>query len=214
MASNESRELPSKQAVSLALLEEESVYLHLDPRRPGVSVPAWLARQPQLTLQVGLRNMVIPIPDLHVGDDGITCTLSFNRAPFHCTVPWHALFAVVGESGRGMVWPEDVPAEVVAQAQPLPEKKSATPLRAVPPKPSSDAAPAAGKPKAKRPRSPEARARRAEQARMRRQELKQKKLEAQAAAAIAPPQPVAQGAPPMASPRRPRVLPPYLRVVK
>jgi hypothetical protein len=32
-------------------------------------------------------------------------------------VPWASVFAMVGEDGRGMVWPDDVPAEVARQAQ-------------------------------------------------------------------------------------------------
>ncbi len=92
------------------------MFVHLDPRRSGVTVPKWLSNQPQLVLQIGL-NMAIPIPDLKVEDDGLTCTLSFNRSPFWCRLPWNAVYALVGEDGRGMVWPDDVPPEVALQAQ-------------------------------------------------------------------------------------------------
>lgn len=111
------RPLPPKKDVALALLEREpSVFIHLDPRRQGVAVPKWFAGQPQLILQVGL-NMAIPIPDLRVDDEGISCTLSFNRAPFQCRLPWHAIWALVSEDQRGMVWPEDIPADLAAQKQ-------------------------------------------------------------------------------------------------
>jgi stringent starvation protein B len=108
--------LPPKKEVGLALLERSSVYVHLDPRQDAVHVPAWFKKQPQLVLQVGM-NMPVPIPDLRFDDDGMSCTLSFNRAPFFCVVPWASVFAMVGEDGRGMVWPDDVPAEVARQAQ-------------------------------------------------------------------------------------------------
>jgi stringent starvation protein B len=109
--------LPSKKAVALDLLERTSVFVHLDPRRPGVEVPPQFASQPQLVLQVGL-NMQVAIPDLDVDDDGITCTLSFNRRPHFCCLPWAAIYALIGEPGSGgMVWPDDVPPEVVAQQQ-------------------------------------------------------------------------------------------------
>ncbi len=108
--------LPPKKDVALALLEQASMYVHLDPRAEAVQVPAWFKKQPQLVLQVGL-NMAVPIPDLHVDDQGLSCTLSFNRAPFFCMIPWPAIFALVGENGQAMVWAEDVPAEVAAQAQ-------------------------------------------------------------------------------------------------
>jgi stringent starvation protein B len=108
--------LPPKKDVALALLEQASMYVHLDPRAEAVQVPAWFKKQPQLVLQVGL-NMAVPIPDLHVDDQGLSCTLSFNRSPFFCMIPWPAIFALVGENGQAMVWAEDVPAEVAAQAQ-------------------------------------------------------------------------------------------------
>jgi len=106
--------LPRKKAVALELLERTSVFIHLDPRRSGVVVPPNFLKQPQLVLQVGL-NMAIPIVDLDVGDEGISCTLSFNKRPQLCYLPWEAVYALIGEGGGGMVWPEDVPPEVVNQ---------------------------------------------------------------------------------------------------
>ena len=111
------RPLPPKKDVALALLEREpSVYVHLDPRRAGVSVPKWFTTQPQLVLQIGM-NMPIPIHDLKVDDEGVSCTLSFSRTPFWCRIPWTAIWALVGEDQRGMVWPEDVPPELASQKQ-------------------------------------------------------------------------------------------------
>jgi stringent starvation protein B len=109
-------DLPPKQDVARALLLSGSVFVHLDPRTPGAQVPKWLRRQPQLVLQVGL-DMTIPIPDLRVDDRGIYGTLSFNRAPFTCLVPWEAIFALAGDDGRGMVWPESMPEEISAEIE-------------------------------------------------------------------------------------------------
>lgn len=92
------------------------MFVHLDPRAAEVQVPEWFKKQPQLVLQIGL-NMPVPIPDLHLDDQKMSCTLSFNRSPFLCVVPWAAVFAMVDEEGRAMVWPEDVPPEVQAQAR-------------------------------------------------------------------------------------------------
>jgi stringent starvation protein B len=108
--------LPPKKEVALALLERSSVHVHLDPRFEGVVVPAWFKKQPQLVLQIGL-NMPVPIPDLRLDEAGMSCTLSFNRTPFFCVVPWGSVYAMVGEDGRGMVWPDDVPPEVASQAR-------------------------------------------------------------------------------------------------
>jgi stringent starvation protein B len=92
------------------------MYIHLDPRADSVHVPSSFKNQPQLVLQVGL-NMAVAIPDLHVDEQCLSCTLSFNRTPFFCMIPWPAVFALVGENGQAMVWAEDVPPEVAAQAQ-------------------------------------------------------------------------------------------------
>lgn len=108
--------LPPKKEVAIALLEGPSMFVHLDPRREGVKIPPRFRDKPQLVLQIGL-NMFVPIPDLKVDDEGITCTLSFDRAPFWCCMPWNAVYALVGEDGRGMMWPNDIPPEVVAQMQ-------------------------------------------------------------------------------------------------
>lgn len=122
------RKLPPKREVLLALLSEGGVYVHLDPRRPGVLVPKWFQNQAELILQLGL-NMSIPIPDLEVDDEGVTCTLSFNRAPFWCKLPWNAIFALVSEKDRrGIVWPEDVPPEsTLSRGSSPPTSKPARP---------------------------------------------------------------------------------------
>jgi hypothetical protein len=126
--------LPPKKEVALALLErsnDRGIFVHLDPRQATVVVPPWFKKQPQLVLQIGL-NMPVPIPDLRLDDEGMSCTLSFNRSPFYCVVPWASVFAMVGEDGRGMVWPDDVPAEVPLSRQgQQPAPAQATPMRAV-----------------------------------------------------------------------------------
>jgi len=111
---DEQAELPDKRDVARGLMLRGSLFVHLDPRRDGTEVPIWLARQAQLVLQVGL-DLPIPIPDLRIDDDGLFATLSFSRTPYACTVPWSSIFALVGEDGRGMVWPEDLPPEIAAE---------------------------------------------------------------------------------------------------
>lgn len=105
------------------------MFIHLDPRRAEVVVPRSFLKQPQLVLQVGL-NMAIAIHDLHVDDESISCTLSFNRSPFWCRIPWTAVYALVGEDGRGGVWPEDVPPEIqLQQQQRAPGPQKPTPVK-------------------------------------------------------------------------------------
>jgi hypothetical protein len=208
--------LPPKKDVALALLERSSVYVHLDPRPPAAVVPPWFKKQPQLVLQVGM-NMPVPIPDLRLDDDGLSCTLSFNRAPFFCVVPWTSVFAMVGDDGRGMVWPDDVPAEVARQAQVRiveggAEKESPKPALAREPK-------AEAPPKGKRPRKRPVLAAVAE-ADGRDSPMKPVKSSRAAERsprsnqAAAPRPVVAPAAAPRGSRKKKRELPPYLRVVK
>lgn len=122
-------DLPPKQDVARALLLSGSVFVHLDPRVDAVQVPKWLRRQPQLVLQIGL-DMAIPIPDLRVDERGIYGTLSFNRAPFTVLVPWEAIFALAGDDGRGMVWPDSMPPEITAEIEREAGKRAPVPATA------------------------------------------------------------------------------------
>ncbi len=224
--------LPKKKDVALALLEQASVFVHLDPRTDKVFVPPWLKRQPQLVLQIGL-NMAIPIPDLEVDEAGLSCTLSFNRSPHHCQIPWNAVFALVGDNGRGMVWPDDVPPEVAAEAekqakaQQAKAKMAAVPAAAPAPAPAPEAKPAARKRKrtaaaaAAPSEAPVLAAKEAKKGRATRKR-KAEPVAAPAPAAAAAPMPAVApeaarsataGAPNPAAKRK-RELPPYLRVVK
>ena len=107
---------PDKREVARSLLLRGSMFVHLDPRVEGVVVPPWLRKQPQLVLQLGL-DMVVPIVDLRIDRDGVYGTLSFNRSPFTCIVGWDAIFALSGDDGRGMVWPESMPPEILAEVE-------------------------------------------------------------------------------------------------
>lgn len=110
------KKLPPKREVIEALLSQGAAFVHLDPRGDEVMVPEWLKRQPQLVLQIGL-NMPVPIRDLRIDGAGVYGTLSFNRAPFTCLVPWRSVFALVGDDGRGMVWPESMPSEIAQEIE-------------------------------------------------------------------------------------------------
>jgi len=124
--------LPPKKEVALALLERSNVDVYLDPRARGVVVPPQFRKEPRLILKIGL-NMPVPIPDLRVDEESMSCTLSFNRSPFYCVVPWSSVFAMVGEDGRGMVWPDDVPQELAVKVvEPGAEGPSSTKEAAAP----------------------------------------------------------------------------------
>jgi stringent starvation protein B len=186
------------------------VYVHLDPRHGSVVVPSWFKKQPQLVLQVGL-NMPVPIKDLRLDEDGMSCTLSFSRSPFFCVVPWASVFAIIGcDDGRGMVWPDDVPAEVARQAD---HRHPAAAARKDPPEPVASLEASSDPPRAKRARKrpplgavPDIVAREASASKPSR-----------SGQGTAPSRPALSPAPavrPTAAPRKKRELPPYLRVVK
>ena len=107
----EEKPLPPKLDVARYLLAQGSVFVHLDPRMDTVAVPQWYRSEPQLVLQIGF-DMPVPIRDLEVDADGVYGTLSFNRTPFTCEIPWEAVFALAGDDGRGMVWPDSMPHEI------------------------------------------------------------------------------------------------------
>jgi stringent starvation protein B len=123
--------LPAKKDVLLVLLERSSVFVHLDPRDDAVRVPSWFKKQPELVLQIGL-NMAVPIRDLSIDDDALSGTLSFSRTPHFCYMPWRWVYALIGEDSRGMVWPEDIPPEVVAAKAAKARSARRPKLRAVP----------------------------------------------------------------------------------
>jgi stringent starvation protein B len=227
--------LPPKKDVALALLEQATVLVHLDPRGEQVQVPPWFKRQPQLVLQIGL-NMPKPIPDLNVDDQGISCTLSFSNSPHYCYLPWGSVYALIGASGRGMVWPDDVPKEVAGQyvvTAPKEEPKARPTLKAVEPEPSPDeqAAKADAK-KKKRARKAKAAKETEKAARATRtpkpkaepapEKTSAKERPARPAPALAPavaatpgtPARRASGGTGATGSKKKRELPPYLRVVK
>jgi stringent starvation protein B len=103
--------LPPKVDICRALLLKGSVFIHLDPRNGEVVVPDHLRLQPQVVLQIG-RDMPVPIPDLRVDEVGVYGTLSFKGILFTCSIPWHAVFAVVGEDAKGIVWSSELPGEL------------------------------------------------------------------------------------------------------
>jgi stringent starvation protein B len=103
--------LPPKREVVLSFLGRGTLRVFVDARKAGVTVPRGLSQQAELVLRVGYA-LNPPIPDLDIGADAIGCTLSFNRVPAWCRLPYEAIYAIVSDSdGRGVVWPDDVPIE-------------------------------------------------------------------------------------------------------
>jgi thiol-disulfide isomerase/thioredoxin len=104
-------EPPPHRSVVESLLERGWVDVYLDPRRVGVIVPAKFNVDVRLILRIG-RALTIPIPDLTIDDERVSGTLSFDRRPHFCSVPWTAVFAVRAEDESTVVWDALRPAEL------------------------------------------------------------------------------------------------------
>lgn len=113
-----------KRQVILQLLEDEDFILMLvHPQAPGVKLPDELM---EATQPVGINigwNMAIPCPDLKLGEEKISCTLSFNRTPFYCEFPWHSVMQVSVEDEH-MIWIESPPEPVEAEPEEAQESSS------------------------------------------------------------------------------------------
>lgn len=107
-----------KRAMFAELLQEGIAALHLDPRAPGVQVPARFVGQPQLVLNFSYRYR---LHDFEVDDQVVEATLSFGGQPFFCRLPWYAVFAVTNDGrDKGRVWAQDVPPEMGGPARDWP----------------------------------------------------------------------------------------------
>ncbi|MBZ0235313.1 MAG: hypothetical protein K8M05_23500 [Deltaproteobacteria bacterium] len=107
---------PDKRQVVDDLLSRGPVLVHFDARRGDVQVPPRFVREPKLVLRFG-HALSPPIPDLVVDEKGIAGTLTFGGVPFRCVLPWPAIFAAVQDGDqRGMVWPDDIPDDLIDAA--------------------------------------------------------------------------------------------------
>lgn len=116
----------SKETVVLKLLEEGDTMLCLDARREGVRVPAQHARNPALRL---ILNLNFPQP-IDVTAAGISANLAFGGRRFACFIPMEALWGAFNPQTRqGMMWPDSMPPEVLADiaAQQQQEEQQAAP---------------------------------------------------------------------------------------
>jgi stringent starvation protein B len=110
---DEDSNAPDKRRTVEALLARGPILVHIDARRPEVEVPPRLRNDPRLVLRFGY-GLSPAIADLEVDDRGISGTLTFGGQPFHCVLPWPAVYgAMVDGEQRGTVWPEDVPEDVL-----------------------------------------------------------------------------------------------------
>jgi stringent starvation protein B len=112
----------SKEAVILKLLEEGDTMLCLDARCQGVRVPPEHTRNPALRL---ILNLNFPHP-IDVTDEGVSVNLAFGGRRTACYVPMEALWAAFNpETMQGMMWPDSMPPEVLADLAAQQQQKGA-----------------------------------------------------------------------------------------
>ncbi len=93
--------------------------VHLDARCSGVEVPKKYSSDAELRLNLSYR---FASRDLTVGGDAVSCTLSFGGLPFHCVLPYAAIYAVTSHvTGEALVWPEDLPMDLGSKLERAPE---------------------------------------------------------------------------------------------
>jgi stringent starvation protein B len=120
---------PDKRLVIDELLGKGPVLIHLDARRSDVAVPERFRGEAKLVLRFG-HGLTPPIPDLTVDAHGVSATLTFGGSPFRCVLPWAAIYAAVADGEqRGMVWPDDIPEDLLmgAPAEPAPSSPATPP---------------------------------------------------------------------------------------
>ncbi|HVK75530.1 MAG TPA: ClpXP protease specificity-enhancing factor SspB [Kofleriaceae bacterium] len=108
---------PDKRTVVEDLLGRGPVLIHFDARGDEVEVPPRFKSEPKLVLRFGY-TLTPAIPDLTVDERGLAGTLTFGGVPFHCVLPWTAIYAaVIDGDQRGMVWPDDIPEDLLASPE-------------------------------------------------------------------------------------------------
>lgn len=119
----------SKEAVVLKLLAEGDTMLCLDARYQGVHVPPQHAHNHALRL---ILNLNFPQP-IEVTAQGVSANLSFGGRRYACYIPMEAVWAAFNpDTMQGMMWPDNMPAEVKADLA-LRQQQEASPPPTEPP---------------------------------------------------------------------------------
>jgi stringent starvation protein B len=116
---------PEKLRTFARLIEQGMTMVTLDARREGVRVPPHLAQELMLNLNFSLR---FGIDDFTYDDDGVRASLSFNKMPFLCDIPWSSVYQLTSTvNADRMVWPDSLPVELSDRVPPQVRPRSARP---------------------------------------------------------------------------------------
>lgn len=108
-------ELSSPKDVLLHLLDEGMVMLHINAKHEDVIVPSYLKDDVHLRLNLSYR---FRLPDLQIDDEMISATLSFQKQPFRCCIPFVALWGLSQphDPENLIIFPDALPIEMLALA--------------------------------------------------------------------------------------------------
>ena len=110
LSDKERRRNREKLDVFKQLIEQGMVMVVMDSRRNGVQVPPRFSEDHQLRLNFSLKFY---IDDFEYDDYGVRASLSFNKVPYYCEIPWDAVYALNSQAvEQGVMWPDDVPKEL------------------------------------------------------------------------------------------------------
>ncbi|MBL7662674.1 hypothetical protein JNK13_07975 [bacterium] len=93
------------------LMKGEFVLMHVDSRKPGVTVPENLLNNPALVLKLSYQFQ----GKIERNDSGIEAYLLFNNKYELCILPWTSVWGISPSHGQQILWPEDIPKEVLVQ---------------------------------------------------------------------------------------------------
>lgn len=83
-----------REVIERLLGQTDYLLLVVTPGCPGVRLPEELLQAGQpVPLHIGWR-LPVPIPDLRLDEAGISGTLSFQRTPHPCQLPWASIVQV------------------------------------------------------------------------------------------------------------------------
>lgn len=90
------------------MIAEGKTLVIFDGTFDGVLVPDHLKILPRVDLNWSLR---FGLQDFEFDERGVRGTLSFNREPFYCDIPWAAVYAMENLNSKlqRRTWPERIP---------------------------------------------------------------------------------------------------------
>lgn len=106
-------EIRTKQKIKFyeEAMKDDNVLLHLDARKPGVTVPQHLSQNYSLTLKL---SYLFQGKTEH-NDEEVSSYLKFGDDYVHCVIPWKAVWGITPNRKQNRIWPEDLPKELIIE---------------------------------------------------------------------------------------------------